>query len=272
MLKYINKKNKYLYFIIAFLLLVILSTIIFIFYADRQNITVQEYLHEIHEKIKTDTYNNIINKNYDIKIKDNIIILDDFLNPQYFAFIRNQFENKSYESKNVLVRKGTGINFIDLHKEKYDGLLELYYSDELTKNISNVVGKPVQRTPLSDPNSCSLLIYNKKDDYINWHYDYSLYYGDRYVLLLTIINENASKNGLSENVFKYKHNNEIKELKMRENSLIIFKGSEIEHMSTGINTDEKRILLSMVFCDICQEKKNMFNIIYEKLKNNTIYK
>jgi len=91
MLKYINKKNKYLYFIIAFLLLIILSISIFIFYVDQQNITVQEYLHEIHEKIKMNKYNNIINTNYDIKIKDDIIILYDFLNPEYFAFIRNQF-------------------------------------------------------------------------------------------------------------------------------------------------------------------------------------
>jgi hypothetical protein len=58
---------------------------------------------------------------------------------------------------------------------------------------------------------------------------------------------------------------------MKENSLIIFKGSEIMHKSTAIDDDERRILLSMVFCDICQEKKNVFNTIYEKSKNYILY-
>ena len=60
-------------------------------------------------------------------------------------------------------------------------------------------------------------------------------------------------------------------LKMLENSLTIFKGSEILHKSTAIEENQRRILLSMVFCDICQEKKNVFNIIYEKSKNYILY-
>jgi len=58
---------------------------------------------------------------------------------------------------------------------------------------------------------------------------------------------------------------------MQENSLIIFKGSELIHQSTAIGENERRILLSMVFCDICQEKKNVFNQIYEKTKNFAFY-
>jgi hypothetical protein len=72
-------------------------------------------------------------------------------------------------------------------------------------------------------------------------------------------------------IFKYKYNDKVNNLKMKENSLIIFKGSEIMHKSTAIDDDERRILLSMVFCDICQEKKNVFNIIYEKSKNYILY-
>jgi hypothetical protein len=85
------------------------------------------------------------------------------------------------------------------------------------------------------------------------------------------VNENSEKNDLSENIFKYKYKNKINDVKMKENSLIIFKGSEIMHKSTAIGDNERRILLSMVFCDICQEKKNVFNIIYEKTKNFILY-
>jgi hypothetical protein len=44
------------------------------------------------------------------------------------------------------------------------------------------------------------------------------------------------------------------------------------HKSTAIGENEKRILLSMVFCDICQEKKNIINFLYEKIKNYVVYK
>ena len=137
--------------------------------------------------------------------------------------------------------------------------------------LSNIIGKPIQRISLSDPNACSLLTYTNKGDYINWHLDYSNYYGDRYVVLLTIVNENSEKDNLSKNLFKYTYNRKINSLKMKENSLIIFKGSEILHKSTAIDDNERRILLSMVFCDICQEKKNVFNILYEKSKNFILY-
>ncbi|NBU97898.1 MAG: hypothetical protein EBS19_06770, partial [Spirochaetia bacterium] len=68
-------------------------------------------------------------------------------------------------------------------------------------------GYGVVRIPLNDPNACSLLLYTNKGDYIDWHYDHSSYYGDRYVVLLTLINENKNKTDLSENEFYYKNNN-----------------------------------------------------------------
>jgi hypothetical protein len=93
-----------------------------------------------------------------------------------------------------------------LHKEPYDGILELYYSNDFLNILSDIIGKPVQRISLSDPNACSLLTYTNKGDHINWHLDYSNYYGDRFVVLLTIVNENKEGDDLSANVFKYTHN------------------------------------------------------------------
>ena len=148
----------------------------------------------------------------------------------------------------------------------------MYYSNHILDFLSKVIKKPVQRISLGDPNACSLLIYSKKGDHINWHYDYSNYYGDRYVVLLTIVNENAAKDGgLSQNIFQYNYEGKVYDLKMKENSLVIFKGSEILHKSSEIDDNERRILLSMVYCDICQEKKNVFNIIYESTKNYIVY-
>lgn len=266
-----NFKNVNMFLLIITVLLVILFIVIIVLYINEKNTDVQYFLYNIYNRIKSKKNGSIINSNYKVTEQNNIITVNDFLSKDYFEFIRKQFDNKVFESRDFMVRKATGVNFFNLHKENYNGLVELYYSNELLNTISDIIKKPVQRISLADPNACSLLIYANKGDYINWHYDYSSYYGDRFVVLLTIVNENADKNNLSQNVFKYKYKNKIYDLKMNENSLVIFKGSEILHKSTAIDDNERRILLSMVFCDICQEKKNVFNIIYEKTKNYILY-
>ena len=266
-----NFKNVNFYLLIITVLLVIFFITIIVLYVNEKNTNVQYFLYNIYKRINNKQNGNIINSNYKVKEENNIIIVNDFLSKEYFDNIRKQFDNKVFESRDFMVRKATGINFFNLHKENYNGLVELYYSNELLNTISDIIKKPVQRISLADPNACSLLIYANKGDHINWHYDYSSYYGDRFVVLLTIVNENSDKNDLSQNVFKYKYKNKVNDLKMNENSLVIFKGSDIMHKSTAIDDNERRILLSMVFCDICQEKKNVFNIIYEKTKNYILY-
>ena len=213
-----------------------------------------------------------INPNYDVKYINNIVVIDNIINIDIFSKITNIFKDKLFDSKNAFIRKGTGKSMLKLHQDPdYLTLLQFYYSNQLLNLLSYTLGKPIQRVTSADMNACSLLIYTKEGDYINWHKDYSHYYGDRYVVLLTIVNENDTKTDLSANVFKYKYNDEIHEIKMKPNSMVIFKGSEIEHMATPIKNNETRILLSMTFCDICLQKNNIFVDIYEKVKNYFLY-
>lgn len=265
--------NLNLYLLITTILLLFFILVIIFFYIFEKNITVQYFLNNIQNKLEKhkEKYSSIINKKYIVSNSNEIIIVNDFLQNQYFQYIRSQFNNEKFESRDFLVRKASGINFFNLHKEKYNGILEIYYSNEILSLLGNILKKPVQRISLGDPNACSLLMYTNKGDHIDWHLDYSNYYGDRYVVLFTIVNENKAHDNLSHNLFKYNSNGKVYNLKMNENSLIIFKGSEILHKSTAIKENERRILLSMVFCDICQEKKNVFNIIYEKSKNYILY-
>ena len=269
--KNISRKN--LFIIILIIIIIILLIIFYLF--DVKNITAQKYLNKVHNnnKLLYKKFPFLINKNLNIKNENNIIVIDNFLNKNYFIFLKNQFDNKKFVSNDALLRKASGYDFFNLHDSKeFNGFIELYYSNEILDSLSNILNKRIQRTPLNDPNACSLLLYSNKGDYIDWHLDHSMYYGDRYVVLLTLVNENKDKTQLSENEFQYVHNGVTNKLKMKPNTLVIFKGSEIMHKSTAINDGDKRILLSMVFCDICQEKKNIITFIYEKMKNYVMYK
>jgi hypothetical protein len=260
--------------IIFFLILIIVFLLLLFYLFDVENIEVQKHLNSIYlnsQKINS-KYDNLINKNPEIFVENEVYVINNFLNPDFFTYLKKQFDNKTFTSKNFGFRKATGVNFLDLHGNKeYNGFLELYYSSELTDFLTNILKKPVQKPPLNDTNACSLLIYNNKGDFIDWHKDNSLYNGDRYVVLLTVVNENAEKNGLSENEFIYKHKEKEYPLKFQENSITIFKGSEVPHKSTSINENERRILLSMTFCDICQEKKNIVQYFNDKIKNYVVY-
>ena len=266
-------KNINLYLLILSIILIIFIIVIVLFYMNEKNVFAQKYLNNIQEKLEENDYSKIINSKANVIYENNVIIVNDFLSKDYFQKLRDQFDDKKFVSRDFLVRKASGVNFEELHEsDEYEGLLEIYYSNFVLNYLSKITKKPVQRISLGDPNAASLLIYSKKGDHINWHYDYSNYYGDRYVVLLTIVNENAKKDGgLSNNIFQYNHEGKTHDLKMKENSIIVFKGSEILHKSSEIEDNERRILLSMVYCDICQEKKNVFNAIYENTKNYIVY-
>lgn len=286
-----NKYNKNFYIYLLIFLIILLLIIFYLF--DQKNIKVQKYLKNIYSNSKFlhNKFPHIINEKIQPKNINNIIVIDNFLSNDYFMFLNSQFNGKKFKSKDVLLRKASGIDFFNLHNNsEYTGFLELFYSNEILNTLTDTLKKPIQRPPLNDANACSLLIYSNKGDHIDWHLDYSNYNGDRFVVLLTLVNENKTKDGLSENEFQYIYNsgraNAMNEsnktgekesdkntytLKMKPNTLVIFKGSEIKHKSTAIGDGEKRILLSMVFCDICQEKKNIINFIYEKIKNSIVY-
>lgn len=265
-----GKNNSTLLFVIILILLLV------IFFNDREITVNQQYLNQIYLntiKVKK-IFKNIINKNDESrKISNEIYFIENFLDKNFFNYLKSQLMNKKFNSKDVQFRKGSGINFNNLHNSnEYKGFLELYYSNDMLVFLSNILKKPISRTPLSDNNSCSLLIYSNPGDYIDWHMDYSNYYGDRYVVLLTMINSNQYGECCSENKFLYKTTNQVENIiKLKPNDLIIFKGSEILHKSTKITQGENRIILSMTFCDICQEKKNIGYGIYEFAKNLILY-
>lgn len=266
-------KNKFI--IIVIFILLIISLIYLYLLLNEKNIDVEVYIGKIYintDKLKKN-YKYFINENYNIIKNDNIIYIENFLTPDFFNHIQNIFINKQYSTNDNYFRKGNGVSFINLHKDiKYNDLLSLYYSEELSLIINKIFNKYLQRLSLNDKNACSLLIYTNKGDYIDWHYDISNLYGKRYTVLLTLVNKNNDTNELSENEFIYKVNNVEHKMKCKENSLVLFEGNNILHKSTPINNNEKRIILSMVFCDICQENSNLLLKIYDKVKDKTVYK
>ena len=205
----------------------------------------------------------------------NIIYITDFLNKKFFNILKNKCNNlKPYKSELLSYNSQGNISFYNLiDKHLNENLIEplnLYYSNEFLTFINNLLNIKVNYSSPLDYTTCSIVTYDKIGDFIDWHNDYNAYYGNRWTVLITLINTN-NKNDLSSLKYCYKHNNNISCLKTEENSILIFNGSILKHMTTKMNANEKRTVLAMTLCDSCVYRFDLINYMKEYIKKSILY-
>ncbi len=143
-------------------------------------------------------------------------------------------------------KKGGTLSYEAIHRVA-PACLALYHSYEMRELLSKVIGTAVQPTADHDQSSCSLLYYDRAGDHIGWHYDYNFYRGRHFTVLISLINR-SEQGGLSKGQLQRKIDDETFALETGENTLVVFEGAEVFHRATGIDADERRIMLSMTFC------------------------
>lgn len=119
-------------------------------------------------------------------------------------------------------------------------LIHFYHS--LTARISTEIGSLVTTTPLYMPTSCAVLIYEKEDDFINWHYDVN-YYSGRFFTLLIPVSDQVT---CTKFVYKNGHGKDV-ELDLRGNRSVLFEGEHVFHMASKLCKNELRVIISMQF-------------------------
>lgn len=145
-------------------------------------------------------------------------------------------------------KKGATIAYRTLCDQAAE-VVKIYRSQELQSRLSDIVGCRVIPTPLHDQNSCSVLIYERPGDHIAWHYDYNFYKGRHFTVLIPIINSGAKLNTCSSAQLVAKIDGGEQLIPTTPNSLTIFEGAKLLHKVTPIAEDERRVILSMTFCE-----------------------
>jgi hypothetical protein len=108
------------------------------------------------------------------------------------------------------------------------------------------------------PTSCAIIIYEKENDWINYHYDYN-YYNGRFFTVLIPITTN-----LTCTKFEFKVNNQLKKIDLVNNS-IIFEGNYLWHSGSKLCKDQYRAILSCQF--VTDNTMNLINRFRIKLKD-----
>lgn len=143
-------------------------------------------------------------------------------------------------------KKGGTISYEELH-HLAPIIIALYHAPELRRLLSQIIGEPVEPTPIQDQSSCSLLYYDKPGDHIGWHYDHNFYNGRHFTVLLPIINEHLVTKELSSTRLMVKKDGLEEIVPTPPNTLVVFEGARTVHKVTPLAANELRILLSMTF-------------------------
>lgn len=134
-----------------------------------------------------------------------------------------------------------------------------YYQNELCYIISDLIGLKLYPTDLDFPTSCSLLIYENEDDWINWHYDYNYYQGRFFTVLIPITHDNTCTK------FQFmKDTGKIVSLDLTNNALC-FEGNYLYHRASKLCKNQKRVMLSCQY--VTDNSMSVINKVRIKLKD-----
>jgi hypothetical protein len=112
----------------------------------------------------------------------------------------------------------------------------------LTRQISDVIGEEVKVTPLNQPNSLSLVVYEKEGDFIDWHFDTNHYNGRYFTLLLPVTTAPTCGNYQYRNAM-----GETETLYLQQGEAILFEGDRVFHKGKELCKNQRRVVLSCTF-------------------------
>jgi len=142
------------------------------------------------------------------------------------------------------------------------GIVEFYKS--LPPIISKVIGTKVQITPLSEPNSLCLVVYEEEGDFIDWHFDTNHYNGRYFTFLLPVSTAQTCGN------YQYVNSNKnVTTVKLDSGKALLFEGDKVYHRGKKLCKNQRRVILSCTFTT--SQEIPTIEIIFQKIKNIGIF-
>lgn len=204
--------------------------------------------------------------------KQQYFVLRDILHKKYFKQIRDLIiANKGlFLRKNSIVRKGSAIGGHELRDSPLNKLVAHIDCKSFIEQVRFQTGIfDLQFVPESDTNRISLLYYNNEGDGIDWHIDGSIYLGDRWAGILTIIEDIKEPDSKLE----LKSDGRKKTFPQSEmvNTLILFQGDQVQHRARPMLKDEQRIVVSILFSTNPTRTRNPILRLYQAWVNYIFY-
>ena len=204
--------------------------------------------------------------------KQHYFVLHDILPEKDFQHIRELLlKNKTLFLRNdSSVRQGSSMGGHELRKSPLSKIADIIDSSEFLEKVQSKTGiANLQFVPEVDTNRLSLLYYKDEGDGIDWHVDGTIYLGDRWAGILTIVEDIKE----SEAKLELKPNGKPATFPVEkmENTLVLFQGDQVQHRARPMLMDEQRIVVSLLFSTNPTRTRNPILRLYQAWVNYIFY-
>lgn len=201
-----------------------------------------------------------------------VVFLEHFLpRPLVERFISEADQVRPHITRGYVPghKKAGAVSFHDLLKQA-PTITALYASSSLLDFLRRLVEAPVLRCPEEDLHSCALYVYTEPGDHIGWHYDTSYYKGDRYTMLVGLIERSVSCRLVAQ-LYKDHPKRTPEEIRidMDPGSVVIFNSDKLWHAVTPLEEGAERIMLTLQF--VTSQGMAPFKQLLSNLKDAVVY-
>ena len=204
--------------------------------------------------------------------KQHYFVLHDILPEKDFQHIRELLlNNKTLFLRNdSSVRQGSSMGGHELRKSPLSKIPDIIDNPKFLQKVQSKTGiANLQFVPEVDTNRLSLLYYKDEGDGIDWHVDGTIYMGDRWAGILTIVEDIKE----SEAKLELKPNGKPATFPVEkmENTLVLFQGDQVQHRARPMLMDEQRIVVSLLFSTNPTRTRNPILRLYQAWVNYIFY-
>jgi len=204
--------------------------------------------------------------------KQHYFVLHDILPEKDFQHIRELLlKNKTLFLRNdSSVRQGSSMGGHELRKSPLSKIPDIIDNPKFLQKVQSKTGiANLQFVPEVDTNRLSLLYYKDEGDGIDWHVDGTIYMGDRWAGILTIVEDIKE----SEAKLELKPNGKPATFPVEkmENTLVLFQGDQVQHRARPMLMDEQRIVVSLLFSTNPTRTRNPILRLYQAWVNYIFY-
>jgi alkylated DNA repair dioxygenase AlkB len=124
---------------------------------------------------------------------------------------------------------------------------QLYHAPEWRAWLNEFTGTDLSFCPAADPHTYALYYYTEPGDHVGWHYDTSYYQGNRYTVLLGLVDQSTCRLECELYRGDERRTSERRALALKPGTLVLFNGDKLYHRITPLGEGERRIALTMEY-------------------------
>jgi len=143
-------------------------------------------------------------------------------------------------------KKGGSVSAYTLARQA-PAIRALYQAPAFIDFLAAVTGRRLLVCPDTDPHGCALYFYTEPGDHIGFHYDRSYYRGERFTVLVGLIERSSSR--LACQLYRGTPGRQTVDLALKTDpgTLVLFNGNTLWHAITPLGEGEERVSLTLEY-------------------------